>query len=460
MIILLLSGCSSLTQVNIPPSSVTLPAQYEQASQGMNSDNINQWWRTWNDAQLTQLIEVGLQQNADINIAKSRLSEAQAMLAAVKADLSPSVVADALAGGSRIDATSSNNNTLLSGGLMATWEPDIWGQKQSDIDATIAQATATKMRIYGAQMLVGARIGENYLRAGDNLAQQQLLQQMLATLGELHRYAKGRFNSGQASAYDVQAVEAQIQAVKAQQSTLAAQFATYERAIAVLTEQVPQGFHLDENALTRSDLLSNLPPPPSGEQPQNLLTSRPDLMAAAANVQAKTAQVASAKADFLPRFDLRFLWQTGRIEIGSQMLPDFNGWGSLASFGVQLPIFTAGKIQANIDARNAALKTALLEYDKAILAALAEVDNRYQLQYALNRQNTALAQTVSKSQQRENSAQKLFRYGDKTLDSVLDVKLQTLQYRQQLLQSHLASGLNLIALYQAIGRGWEEQNSQ
>ncbi len=383
------------------------------------------------------------------------------MLRVVKADLSPTLMADALAnisrtGISRSDIKMNNTGRLLGGGLVATWEADIWGQKQSDVDALAATALAVKMQTYGAQMLVASRIAENYLRAQYTLAEQALLKQTVATLGKLQRYVQGRFDAGQANAYDVQAIETQIQAVKAQQTTLNAQFAAYQRSLAVLTGQIPQGFRLSKKHLQQAKLLSQLPAPPNGEQPKNLLNKRPDLMAAAAKVQSKAAALASAKADFLPRFDLRFLWQTGRLELSSQMLPDFNGWGSLASFGVQLPLFTAGKIQANVDAKNAALKTALLEYEQAILQALAEVDNRYQLQYALSRQADALANTVRQSQRRQTSAQKLFTYGDKTLDSVLEVKLKTLQYQQKLLESRLANALNLIALYKAIGSGWGE----
>ncbi|PIE44067.1 MAG: outer membrane protein, partial [Gammaproteobacteria bacterium] len=212
------------------------------------------------------------------------------------------------------------------------------------------------------------------------------------------------------------------------------------------------GFHLDKQQLAQSALFLQLPLPPSGEQPEGLLNKRPDLMAAAANVQAKAAAVASAKADFLPRFDLRFLWQTGRIAL----LTDLDGWGSIASFGVQLPIFTAGKIRANVNAKDAALKTALLEYNHAILQALAEVDNRYQLQYALTQQVSEMTDTVDNNQQREVSIQKLFKYGDKTLDDVIRVQLETLKYQQELLAARLASGLNLIALYKAIGSGWSD----
>ncbi len=452
---LLLTACSSLTKVETSPP-ITLPAQYAQASQAMSGERIEQWWHTWNNRQLAQLIEQGLQQGSEIKIAKSRLDEVSAMLKIVKADLSPTISADALIGSGHSDMAIADHKKIRGGGLMAAWEPDIWGQKQSDIDAARATAWAVKMRTYGAQMLVASSIAENYLRAGHVLAQQALLEQTVATLTRLKHYVEGRFDAGQASTYDVQTIRTKIQAVKSRQATLKAQFATHERSIAVLTGAIPQGFHLDKQQLAQSELFLQLPLPPSGEQPDDLLARRPDLMAAAANVQAKAAALASAKADFLPRFDLRFLWQTGRVELSSALLADLDGWGSVASFGAQLPIFTAGKIRANVNAKDAALKTALLEYNHAILQALAEVDNRYQLQYALARQVSEITHTVDNNQQREVSIQKLFKYGDKTLDDVIRVQLETLQYQQELLAARLASGLNLIALYKAIGSGWSE----
>ncbi len=274
IIALCLGACSSFTDVDTSVN-IELPAEYEQANRNMSEKSIAKWWQTWNDTQLQQLIEQGLQQNRDIHIAKGRLDEVNAMLRAVKADLSPTLMADALAGISRTGVSRSDinmNNTgkLLGGGLVATWEPDIWGQKQSDVDALAATALAVKMQTYGAQMLVASRIAENYLRAQYTLAKQALLKQTVATLGKLQRYVQGRFDAGQANAYDVQAIEAQIQSVKAQQTTLDAQFSAYQRSLAVLTGQIPQGFRLPKKQLQKAKLLSQLPAPPSGEQPKTL----------------------------------------------------------------------------------------------------------------------------------------------------------------------------------------------
>ena len=134
-----------------------------------------------------------------------------------------------------------------------------------------------------------------------------------------------------------------------------------------------------------------------------------------------------------------------------------NGWGSLASVGVQLPIFTAGRIEANIQAADARLQTALLQYDQSILKALAEVDSSYQAQYGLNRQTQLLDSAWRKANRQAQEAEKLFKYGDKTLDVALRARLDELNYRQNLLQVRLASGQNLLNLYKAIGSGWQAE---
>ena len=185
--------------------------------------------------------------------------------------------------------------------------------------------------------------------------------------------------------------------------------------------------------------------------------------ARAAEIQARSAQLASAKADLLPRFDIQFLWQTGRIELNSDLAP-FNrarsGNGGLFSIGVQLPLFTAGRIRANIQAADARLQTALLQYDQTLLQALADVDNAYQAQHALNAQQQELQQAERTAKQQVRNDRQLFRYGRKTLDTALQSQLSAHSFSQNLLDNQLASSLNLLNLYKAIGSGWQEEGTQ
>ena len=444
---LLLTACTA-TQIN-RQSNITLPENFQHTGQADSAPDLARWWQQWPDPQLGRLIEQGLQHNHSIAIARSRLEEARTTSRLAEADLLPSAGLAADAKGyrnHRRDPYLGNGGNLTSASFRAAWEPDIFGQKRSDADAARAAALGSQEQLHGSRLLVSAQIAEQ-----------------LATLHELARYAAGRFNAGHATAHDTTAIAAQIQALQARQSTLQAQFDAQQRSIAVLIGQTPQTFRLDSDAMRQAALLQHLPSPPQGIRPGSLLNQHPDLRARAAEIQARSAQLASAKADLLPRFDIQFLWQTGRIELNSDLAP-FNrarsGNGGLFSIGVQLPLFTAGRIRANIQAADARLQTALLQYDQTLLQALADVDNAYQAQHALNTQQQELQQAERTAKQQVRNDRQLFRYGRKTLDTALQSQLNANSFSQNLLDNQLASGLNLLNLYKAIGSGWQEEGTQ
>lgn len=451
-----LAACHS-TDVNLD-SQVQLPTQFEQTHAARGQTEIAQWWKNWRDPQLSRLIEQGLQNNLDVALARSRLQEAQANSRYADADLGPTVNAQGTVGGlrSQTGKLSGSGHTNTTGnmqvaGITASWEPDFFGQKRSDADAAQAIVLSAQDQVHAAQMLVAGQIAESYFNIQSLRQQQDILKQTENTLIRLKAYVQGRFSAGQANANDVLQVESRLSAVQAQQATLDSQIANNERAIAILVGQTPQGFHIAKSAVIFSDVLPN---PPAGTLPSEVLARRPDLSSYRNQVQAQAAKLASAKADLYPRFDIQFLGQTGRIDLDTN-IPDLKGWSTLLTGGISLPIFTNGRIQANIDAADARLKQALLQYDKALLQALADVDNSYQGQYSLNRQ-AQLLQTASKQAQKQaTQAEKLFRHDAKTLDNALNDRLTALDYQQQLVQARLQQAKNLIQLYNALGGGWQ-----
>ncbi|TCP97275.1 NodT family efflux transporter outer membrane factor (OMF) lipoprotein [Cricetibacter osteomyelitidis] len=453
LVVLVLAACQN-TQVDIA-TKVQLPAQFQQ--QGTAQIELSRWWQSWNDPVLSGLIEQGIQQNYDVQIARSRLNEANAQARLAQADLGPNVSAGGNAGERYSDVTiptySGNNidshGTQLTGGISAGWELDFFGQKRSDRDAAQFSALSVQEQIHAAQILVAANIAENYLKAKASQQQQANLKQQIAVLQRMKTYVQGRFNSGDATAYELNRISSQLTATQSAQSRLQAEYKQYVRAIAVLTGQTPQTFSLPDSS---RNLLANQPQSPSGQTPQGLLERRPDIRAQAMSVQAQAARVASAKADLYPRFTLNFMGQGGHIDIDGDTA--LKGWASLLSLGINMPIFTNGRIQANIDAADARLKTALLNYDKTLLQALADVDNAYQMQQALVQQNRQLKSAVNSAQKSAADAEKLFRYGSRTLDETLNARLSAIQLQDNLIQSQLAQGSALISIYKALGGGW------
>lgn len=464
-----LTACQS-TQIPLR-SEIDVPQSFSESEAAKGSAQIARWWRHWHDPVLDRLIEQGLAQGYDVKIAVSRLNEARAAARAAIADLGPQaglggqgalirgaadnplsgVAAQFPQAGALGGDTVDIKGNQLSGGVSVSWEPDIFGRKSSDADAARYAALGRQEEVYGAQLLLAGEIAENYFKARAVQGRLKTADESINTLKRLQQYVQGRFKAGHVSGYEVNEAGVQLTAAEAKRATLQAEYAAYVRSIAVLTGNVPQSFDLPPSG---ADVLAAQPAAPGGQTPQGMLERRPDLRAYAAQVNAYAAQLAGAKADLLPRFSINFMGQGGRIGIdGSDAL---KGWASLLSVGIHMPVFTNGRIKANIAAADARLQTALLQYDRQLLTALGEVDSAYQSVHAMQRQ-TALMQTAwRQAAQHALDTEKLFRNGYKTLDHALRAHLNGQQMQENLIQAQLARAQMLVSLYKALGGGWPD----
>lgn len=476
---LFISACQTpqTTQVE-RTSEVPIPASFDKAKAAQGSQQISQWWQNWHDPLLSQLINQGLQNSYDIRIAESNLKEAMAISRLANANLGPQAGVGGSAGVGTGSIEPSKDGKLYdfirpipgasnlydrrdidaayaNVGFSASWEPDIFGQKQSDIDAANYAVMGMQEKVYGAQLLVSNQIAEHYLAAQAAEQREQIANQNLETLLRYQRYVKGRFNAGHVTIEEVNNIASKLNAARAKKSTFQAEREAHVRSIAVLIGQVPQSFELPRSTI---DVLEHQPEAPSGQTPQGLLERRPDIRAYASQIKAYSAKLASAEADLLPRFSINFLGQGGRIEIDSDV-PALKGWGSLLSVGINVPIFTNGRIQANIDSADSRLQTALLQYDQSILQALGEVDSAYQAHQALKQQNTLLNTAEQQARKRVSDSEKLFRYGNKTLDNALDAQIELQQLQERRIDSKLARANMLLNIYKSLGGGWDNTKS-
>ena len=457
-----LTACQSTTIEH--RSQITLPAAYDHAAPARaDNTDIRRWWQAWHDPVLNQLITEALTNNPDLAIARSRLKEAQATVHLADADRGATIGLGLNAG--HLDADLDNplggtplarsdkintHKTVLATNLSAKWEADLFGQKQSDADAARYAALASAEQTHAAQLQISAAVADAYLQARAIEARQQLADANIATLEKLAHYVDARYRAGHTTAYEKTEAQSHLTAARAARSTLEAERAAQERKIAVLLGKTPQGYHLPAST---ADALNHPPAAPSGQTPQGLIERRPDLRARAAEINARAAQVASAKADLYPRLTLNFLGQ-GMLNIDSHDTQ--KGLLDLLGASLQVPLFTNGRVQANIDAADARLKTALLQYDQTLLQALADVDNAYQASDALATQTRLLAQARDEAEKQASDAEKLYRYGNKTLADALAARISANQAAENQLRSQLAHDQTLIALYKALGGGWTE----
>ena len=480
MIPLALAACAVQTKV---PSSVAVPPSFEQAgaSNGQpenpnpQPNDLSRWWTTWQDPVLRDLVEQTLRENRNLVAAQATMQAAQAQADLAAADRRPQIGAGAnlyatgkqdnplpanlrpAAGGinSHLAQAEFDNANLRSAALSASWSPDIFGQKKSDAEAARQVALGEAERWHGAQLMLAAETAQHYLNARALEARQAQAAQREGSLKNLLRYVQGRFKAGHVSAYEVRQVETQLAAAQAESATLDAQRAAHVRSIAVLTGQVPQGFRLSESGAT-TNILANLPATPQGATPLDVLTRRPDVRAAERQAQAAAAKLASAKMDRLPRFDIQFAWSNGRIGLDNNLSSIAKSTGGLLSAGVTVPLFTAGRIKANIAAADARVKAAAAQYDNTVLTALSEVDSSYHLQRGLFDQRARAADSAAQSSRQASQSRRLFELGKLTLDQVLTAEVNASQAQDALVRARLAEGENLLRLYQALGGGWQD----
>jgi outer membrane protein TolC len=195
-----------------------------------------------------------------------------------------------------------------------------------------------------------------------------------------------------------------------------------------------------------------LPPAPAGQMPVTVLERRPDVRARAALVRAQTARLASAKTDMLPRFQIQFLGQDGHLHFDG--VPGLSGTGGLLGLSVQLPIFTAGRIEANIDVNDARLAAAAAAYDKAVLQALEDVENAYGLRNGLDRRDADLTRALIIAERNVDMSSALYENGHKTLQDVLNARLDLFERQDDLIQTQMGQASATVQLYRALGGGW------
>lgn len=467
----LLCGCTTI-QVAAPPA-MPLPAAFSAAPPGPDQAPLAEparWWRALNDPVLSGLIEDALAANHDVRLALASLREARANAGMAEALLAPSVEAGAAAVRSRqrsqlyTDAALPNGMPLPQGaglaspfstgsaaGFSAAWEVDLFGARGSDAEAARQAALSYQERLHGAQLLVAAELAGNYLEARGIAQRLQVLDDSIATLTRLQRYAAGRYRAGQASELDRDKIASKLAALAAQRHLLELTAATRLRRIAVLGGRRP-------------DALSALPAPDAGAPdslaqaprlptvlPSEVLELRPDVRGSANIVRAQAARLGSARADLLPKFYLGFLQQYGHLDIsGTRGGMPLTALGA----GLRVPVFEAGRLRAAIAAQDARLDGAAADYEKTVLAALEDVDNAYSARHALDQRCADLARASAAAAQAAQAAQLLFEHGHGLLQAALEARLDALEQQDALIQGRSARATSTVLLYKAIGAGW------
>ncbi len=464
---LLAAGCAVGPNYQRPDTSA--PAAWQEGHQnGVDTQpaRLAHWWKEFNDPLLNSLVERAVNSNLDLRIAEARVREERASLAATASGLWPTVDASGSYSRSRASRNAlvfggGGEGAAFSGGLIlehdlfqngfdANWEIDIFGGTRRRVEAAQANLEASVEDRRSVLVTLLGDVAKNYI---DLRGLQRRLAVALANLKaqqDTLDLTKVRFDAGLASDFDVAQAEGQVKTTEAQIPTLQSALKQAAYRIDVLLGTQP-GSAWDE--LAKDAPVPALPPKAQVGLPADLLRRRPDIRQAERLLAAATAQVGAATADLYPKFSL-----TGNIGLQSISASDwFNAQSRFWSIGptISWPVFDAGRIRANIEIRNAQQEQVLRLYEKSVLTAFEDVENALVNYGNEQTRYRSLLEATAANRRAVDMADSLYTEGLVPFLNVLDAQRTLYSSENDLAQSEANLASNLVALYKALGGGWE-----
>lgn len=424
---------------------------------------VGQWWTTFNDPTLNALVDRAVQGNLDLQLAQARVREARAQRGVVAADLYPTVGVSGSYQRSRISkningfqsSTGSQSNVNVTGdlyqvGFDASWEIDVFGGIRRNIEAANADINAQIEDRRNTLVTLLAEVARNYTELRGAQQQIEIAEANLKAQEETLDITKIRLDAGLVSDLDVQRAQAQVNTTASEIPTLRTSAQQSIHLLSVLLGQEPDALTAE---LSNQTPIPQTPPEIPVGLPSDLLRRRPDVRRAERELAAQTARIGVATADLFPKFSL-----TGFLGLTSSKftkLGDSNSrsWSILP--GVSWPILDFGRIRSNIAVENAREEQAAVFYEQTVLTSLREVADSM---IAFSQEQTRhqnLEGAVEANRKAVKLANDLYKQGLTDFLSVLQAQRDLFVSEDALVQSDSQVSSNLVALYKALGGGWE-----
>lgn len=455
----LVAGCTVGPNYHRPPVPAA-PAYQEPHADAAATATPAIAWSNWctifNDPVLDNLEAQAAGANQDIRIALAHVDQADAVARSVHSYQLPTI--GAAPGFSRSREAENSPGNVTKPGPAATYndlllpltlnyEIDAWGRIRRMVQSANATSQATAADLRFVQLSVSASVAENYYSLRQADAELSILDATVDALQRGYQIIDNQFQHGLVSQLDVKQAETLLDQVRSQRDALHIQRAQQEHAIAELLGRPPEGFHIAPDPQ-----LATAPTIPAGV-PSQLLQRRPDIISAERTMAAASAQIGVAKAAFFPQLSI-----TGLLGYESTNPAAIVNWeNSIASLGASAtaPIFTGGRLRANLDQTRAAYTASVSEYEKTVLTAYQQVEDQLAALHFLALQQQDSTSAVVSARDEERIAENRYKAGLVNYLNVVYAEQTLLQNEQSETQ---VSGQQLIAtvvLVKALGGGWE-----
>jgi multidrug efflux system outer membrane protein len=443
------TGCS--TTSTDARSTVEVPAQWRTAAEQDRTLADLPWGDLFRTPELEALVHEALANNADLRIAAERVELARAQYGFERSALFPTVLGDAAYTRGRQPAGGPENVIVESSSLglaVPTWEIDLWGRVRSSTEAARRQLLASDETRRALYISLIGEVARAYLTLLDLDNQLDVARRTLETRRESLRVVKARFEGGITSASDLRQAESNFAGAEAAIAVLQRSRAQAENGLSILVGRNPGPIARRPGA----NAMASPPRLPAGV-PSDLLQRRPDVQAAEQQLLSADASIDAARKAYFPAISL-----TGFLGFASPALKDLFEDGRSAwsvSPAITLPIFTAGRLAANVEAAEAQQRIAVEQYRKTVRNAFREVDDALVAYQWYLEQREALGRVVKANRERERLADLRYRNGITIFVEVLLAQQQTFESELQLSQANRGVHESVVNLYTALGGGWQ-----
>jgi outer membrane protein, multidrug efflux system len=429
-----------------------------------------EWWRSFADPTLTSLIERSAASNLDVREAVLRIEEARAERAQTAAAFWPTVSANAGYTRQRLSLTTPNgaifavtpnipglppgvsitnpyNQYQL--GLSASWELDLFGSVRRSVEAADADLLSQVESAHDVFLSLSSDVAQAYIDLRGAQLRKSIVEQSLATERDVLQLTQQRWNAGLTTDLDVENAASVVRTTEAELPALEREITQDINQLSELMSRPPDALRAE---LQQAEPVPPVPPMVPIGLPADLARRRPDIRRAEASLHAATARVGVAVANLFPQLTLNL---SGGLQAeGISKLIEVASRFATVAPTLELPVFD-GTRWATVRLQDVRAKEAAIDYARTVLVALQDVENALAAYGSDQDRRVSLAAAAEASGNALTLARQRYESGVTNFIEVLDAERTLEQNQLSLAEATTAISTDLVALYKALGGGWE-----
>lgn len=471
LLFLVLAGCTVGPDYRTP--DICLPSEYVENPCEAEPFDLSTWWCQFDDPALEALIHQALSCNYDLQVALHKIEEVRGLYRIDRSKLYPQLQGNLI----ELRARRSENlsSDIIEGGQFpievlpedfsgpliqyfyqvgfdASWEIDLFGKNRRSAEAAYRDFEASQENALDVQISLISDVARTYIDIRSFQQQIVAKEEQIQRQTELLELVKSRYLAGLISYVDVARAQTELDAQISTLPPLQEVLKVATHALAFLIGKQPENFSIDQGYIPKA--CGRIP----NDLPSDLLLRRPDIRKAERELAAATSRIGAAKAELFPTFSL-----LGSFGLQSNILDKLFVWPSrFWSIGPSViwNLFTGGRLIAQLKVTNERQKQTIWNYEKAINNALRDVEDRLVGYFKTGEQLEALEEQLCSSFLTRDLIYEQYIAGLISLDEVLDAEKELFQTQQDMIESEGIMMTQLVALYKALGGGWDCSVSQ